>query len=189
MRPPRALPVRPSAESLHEAALDYLARYAATAATLRRVLQHKVLRWAREAEREEAEGALPGLRAAVELEVERMIACGAVNDAEFAAMRARSLARSGRSSRAIAAHLAARGVAGATAREVLPEGREAELAAALSLARRRRIGPFRPPEKPHDPDRERGVLARAGFERDIVEQALEADPEQAEAMVEALRRG
>lgn len=201
MRSPRPSLPRPDAGSLHEAALDYLARYSATAATLRRVLQRRVQRWAREVAetgedgtgRELAEAALPGLEAAIEAEVERMVALGAVNDAEFAATRARSLARSGRSARFIAAHLAARGVAGATLRAVLPahdaEGAEAELAAALSLARRRRIGPFRPAEKPHDPNRERGILARAGFEHEIVERALRTDPEQAEEIVVTLRRG
>lgn len=193
MRPPRPPPARPTADSLHEVALDYLARYAATAETLRRVLLRRVARWAREMAQdreghEAAEAAMPALEAAVEAEVTRMTGCGAVDDAEFAAMRARSLARSGRSGRFIAAHLAARGVAGETVRAVLPEGAEAELAAALALARRRRIGPFRRPDRPDDPERARGVLARAGFARDVVEQALACEPERAEEIVEALRR-
>jgi regulatory protein len=195
MRPPRLPPVRPDAASLHEAALDYLARYSATAATLRRVLQRRVQRWARaaaETGEEGIEAARAPLAAAIEAEIARMVALGAVNDAEFAASRARSLSRSGRSARFIAAHLAARGVTGATLRDVLPgsdeEGSRTELAAALALARRRRIGPFRPADKPHDPIREQGILARAGFSHDTVERALATEPDQAEDLVIALRR-
>ena len=64
-----------------------------------------------------------------------------MDDAAFAASRARSLGRAGRSRRAIAAHLAARGVAGDDARAALPDTQEAELAAALALAKQMLNGP------------------------------------------------
>ena len=72
--------------------------------------------------------------------IARLVELGLLNDAAFAENRARGLALSGRSHRAIAARLMAKGIAPDHARAVLPEG---ELVSALILARKRRIGPFR----------------------------------------------
>ncbi len=180
---------RPTEATLHEAALAYLSRYAASRAGLTRALDRRCERWARAAGTEDAAAALPALRLAVREVVARLAAAGAVDDAAFAASRARSLGRSGRSRRAIAAHLAARGVAGDEARAALPDDPEAELAAALALARRRRLGPFRDPDTAADPRRELGVLARAGFAQDIAARALHTDADTAAALVTRLRRG
>jgi regulatory protein len=176
----------PTEASLHDAALAHLSRYAASRAALIKVLDRRCERWARAAEATEA---LPVLRQAVRAVVARLVEAGVVNDAAFAAGRVRSLGRSGRSRRAIAAHLAARGVAGDDASLALPDDPEAELAAALALARRRRLGPFRDKDAAADPRRELGVLARAGFPQDIAERALRTDPDTAAAVVARLRRG
>jgi regulatory protein len=178
----------PTEAMLHEAALAHLSRYAASRAALIRVLDRKCERWARAADPEAAAAARPGLSQAVRDVVSRLAAVGAVDDAVFAASRARSLGRGGRSRRAIAAHLAARGVTGDDARAALPDDPEAELAAALALARRRRLGPFRDPAAADDPRRELGVLARAGFPQDIAARALRTDPDTAEALLARLRR-
>lgn len=185
----------PDARTLHEAALAYLARFAVTRAGLRRVLERRVARWARAAETEHgadhaAEGARAA-RAAIETVVARLAEAGAVDDAAFAAARARRLIRAGKSRVAAAAHLAAKGVDGATAAAALGTDPEAELAAALTLAARRRIGPFRTGAPPDASERlrELGVLARAGFPRDVAERALRLDPVEAAALVAGLRRG
>jgi regulatory protein len=177
----------PTRAALHEAALAHLSRYAASRAALTRVLDRRCARWANEAGPEAAGDTLPALRQAVRDVVAELAAAGAVDDAAFAAGRARSLGRTGRSRRAIAAHLAARGVTGDAARAALPDDPEAELAAALALARRRRLGPFRPPDAQADPQRELAVLARAGFPRDIAARALRTDPDSAEALLARLR--
>ncbi|CAH2600645.1 Regulatory protein RecX [Rhodovastum atsumiense] len=179
----------PDEAALHEAALAHLARYATTRTGLTRVLDRRVDRWARTAAPDVAEAARPALRETVRAVVARLAAAGVVDDAAFAEARARSLARSGRSRRAIAAHLAARGVGSDMTEAALPDAPDAELAAALACARRRRIGPFRPEGTVADPKREFGVLARAGFSHDIAARALASDPETAEALVAALRRG
>ena len=189
MRKPGAPGPPPTEAMLHDAALAHLARYAATGAGLTRVLDRRCERWARETATPEAADSLPALRHAVRAVVARLTTAGAVDDAAFAASRARSLGRAGRSRRAIAAHLAARGVTGDTARAALPDDPEAELAAALALARRRRHGPFRPPDAEADRRRELGVLARAGFGQDVAQRALDTDADTAEALVAALRRG
>ena len=188
MRKPVESGPPPTEAMLHEAALAHMSRYAATRAALIRVLDRKCERWARAAGPEEAAAARPGLGQAVRDVVSRLAAVGAVDDAAFAASRARSLGRSGRSRRAIAAHLAARGVTGEDARAALPDDPEAELAAALLLARRRRLGPFRDRGAAADPKHELGVLARAGFPQDVAERALRTDPDTAEGLISRLRR-
>ena len=56
-----------------------------------------------------------------------------------------------------------------------------ELVSALILARKRRIGPFR--KAASDQNRELGVLARAGFPRDVALRALAMAPEEAEETI------
>ncbi len=184
----------PDAAGLHDAALDYLAHYAATEAMLRRVLERRIDRWARratiasDAEAIAVQAAVA--RALVHDVIARLVVAGAVNDAAYAQSRARSLLRSGRSRRATAAQLAAKGVDAATARSVLPDDEQSELGAALVLARKRRIGPFRLGEAPDVAGRRRelGMLARAGFPQSVARQALAMDADQAETLVNRLRR-
>ena len=182
----------PEAVGLHEAALAYLARYAATEFGLRRVLERRVERWARRAEgdAEDIAAQAAAARDMVRDVVARLVAAGAVNDAAYAQARASSLVRSGRSLRAVALHLAAKGVDPAIARDALPPDDASELAAALVLARRRRIGPFRlsGPLDEAGRRRELGVLARAGFPQPVARQALAMDTGQAEELVSRLRR-
>ncbi len=158
--------------ALHEAALAHLSRYAATSAGLERVLRRCLARWAREPDAVPSEPA--AARAAAKAVVARLVAAGAVDDATFAAARARRLARTGNSRLRIAAHLVRHGITGATLAAALPSDRTAELTAALTLARRRHIGPFRASPRP-DPDtarRELAILARAGFPALVAKEAL-----------------
>ncbi|MDE2199619.1 MAG: RecX family transcriptional regulator, partial [Rhodospirillales bacterium] len=124
---------------------------------------------------------------AVREEVARLVAAGLVDDAAFATSRARSLARAGRSRRAIAAHLAERGVAAET-RAALPDDAETELAAALAFARRRRIAPFGPAADADTRRRALGMFARAGFSQATATAAMATPPDAAQALVNALRQ-
>jgi regulatory protein len=158
------------------------------------VLQGRVDRWQRLAERgglDAEAGAAEAAKArdAVRTVVARLVAAGAVNDAAYAESRARSLVRAGRSRRAVAAYLAARGVDPGTVATAMP-ALESELAAALVLARKRRIGPFRTGAVPDEAGRRRelGVLARAGFPQPVARRALAMEHDQAEALVNELRR-
>jgi regulatory protein len=176
----------PDAASLREAALNYLARYATTETGLRRVLQRRIDRWAHQASgRDGAAEHAAAAKASIPAIVARMVELGLVNDAEFAEARARGLALSGRSRRMITTRLMAKGIAPDKAREVLPEHEGGELASALILARKRRIGPFRKAEP--DRNREIGVFARAGFPRDVALQALAMEAEEAEAIIREAR--
>lgn len=177
----------PDEASLREAALSYLARYAATEAALRRVLDRKIDRWARTVEdRDMAREQMAAARQAARAVVARLAAAGAVSDSAFAESRARSLVRAGRSRRAVAAQLAAKGVGTEVARAAMPEDDDTELAAALVLARRRRIGPFRTGAA--NLPRELGIMARAGFPRDVAGRALDCGADEAEAAILRLRQ-
>lgn len=193
-RPRRAAGPPPNASRLREAALAHLARFAATEAGLRRVLERRVARWARAAEAEgQPREAIASATAALSVEIvgiaQSLVASGAVNDAAFAESRARRLARSGHSRRAIAAHLAAKGIASNTAAAALPEGEEAELLAAIAFCRRRRIGPFgRVTPDATARMKALAALARGGFAQGVARRALAMDPDQAEDMLLAGRR-
>ncbi len=191
-RPSRPAGPPPIDAALHDAALAYLARYAATEAGLTRTLERAVDRWVRYAVAGGAEAEVVAAQAAQSREavravVARLTALGAVSDRAFAESRTRSLVRGGRSRRAVAAHLAAKGVGAETARAALEAEQTDELAAALVLARRRRIGPFRDGDR--DRLRELAILARAGFSQTVASEALRMPHEEAEAMVTRLRRG
>jgi regulatory protein len=181
----------PDAGSLYQAALDYLARYASTEAGLRRVLERRIDRWVRaQPDPDAAEPTHQAARAAIDGVVRRLAEAGAFSDTAFAENRARNLVRSGQSTRSIQMRLVAKGVAPDVARSVSAAGAETELAAALVLARKRRIGPYRLAD---DPDagvrvREMGVLARAGFSRDVAKQALDTPREDADNRIFELRR-
>jgi len=179
----------PDEAGLREAALAHLARFAATEAGLVRVLDRRIARWARAAEAEGQErdaiaAATAPARAAARAIAARLVQAGAVDDSAFAAARAARLARAGRSRRAIAAHLAAKGVAPEVAAEAMPEGEEAELIAALRLLRRKRLGPFAP--APPDAEARRRTLAslaRAGFASGPARRALGMAREEAAALL------
>lgn len=191
-RPPgRPAGSAPNETTLRERALAHVARYAATEAGLARVLARGIDRWARRAivDGEDAESVAARAseaRAAVRGVVARLAAAGAVSDAAFAASRARNLLRGGRSRRAVAAHLAAKGVGTETAQAALDADETDELAAALVLARKRRIGPFREGEE--DRRRELATLARAGFSQAVASAALRTEREDAEGIILRLRQ-
>lgn len=185
----------PSRDVLHEAALGYLARCSATAATLTRVLDRRIATWARRAARAAIDPDIIARDAAQSKEtvpaiLARLGDVGLVDDAAYAESRARSLSCAGRSRRAISAHLAAKGVDPETARQALPDDADVELAAALAFAKKRRIGPFTREEEGRSVTREQrqkalAAMARAGFGFSTCERALGMDREEAEARLHA----
>lgn len=186
MAPGRATP--PTRDALHEAALRHLSRYAATEAGLRRVLERRIARWARDAG-EDASEEIAAARLSAREVVARLVEIGALDDAAYAETRSRRLRREGRSRLAVVADLRRRGVPAETAHAALPGDPELELAAALALARRRRIGPFRTATVPREGLlHERLVLARAGFSEHTALRALGLDMQEAEALLDRLRR-
>ncbi|MDA8050202.1 MAG: RecX family transcriptional regulator [Rhodospirillales bacterium] len=182
----------PDAALLHETAVSHLARYPTTRAGLQRVLFRRIARWARGAEGDADAIAASAVaaRSAARAVVERLVAAGAVDDAAFAVARARRLARSGTSRRGIAAHLIRRGLAGPVLAAALPQDPAVELTAALTLARKRRIGPFRsgPLADAAARRRELGALARAGFPGGVARAALAMSRAEAEERLAVARQ-
>jgi regulatory protein len=162
-------------------ALRHLERYASSAENLRHVLKRRVRR--RVGSDDDAVRAAGALIDALIL---RYRASGLLDDAAYAAGRAKSGLARGRSLRRIAAGLAAKGIGAedaAAAVGALEDGAaDPELAAACAFARRRRLGPYRrDPGAAADRQRELAAFALAGFERRTAESVLACSDEAAVA--------
>lgn len=162
-----------------------------------RVLDRRIDRWARGVRAERPQDAdtivehVVATRTVVRSLVSRLAEAGAIDDAAFAATRVRTLARAGKSKKVVSAHLAAKGVEPGIAEDAIPDDEDYEVGAALALARRRRIGPFRrgPAPAADERQREAGILARAGFPQPVVKRALRMGADDAEAFLVRLRQG
>jgi regulatory protein len=169
----RSKPRKLAPADLQDRALDYLGRYAASTRRLRQVLTRRIRRSAEAHEFDPAP-----LLAELEQVIARLTRSGLLNDTAFAEMKARSLSRRGGSRRQIAAKLAASGVASVERTRALEaleeETPDAEFAAALAYAKRRRLGAFRA-RADDSPERRRkdlAAMARAGFALDLARRAL-----------------
>jgi regulatory protein len=173
----------PDEAKLYEAALNHLARYAATEAGLARVLARKIDRWARlQGEDQTAAAAVKAAKSSIPPVLARLKAANVLNDDAFAESRARRLTREGKSRRAALAHLAAKGVAAEAAKIAVADDPARELAAACAFLRRRRAGPFgEAPEL-----KILGAMARAGFSQSTARAALRMEKEEAETLIKAL---
>jgi regulatory protein len=169
---------RPDEQRLFNRAVYYLSRYAASERHLADVLRRKALR-------EAAAHEIPPERveAMIAAVVDRLRRAGYLDDGRFAASKVRSLADRGRSLARIRATLARQGVDRDAAADALASLRderpEPELAGAVALARRRRLGPWRPEEeRAAARQRDVAVLARAGFPPSVALEVVGArDPE------------
>jgi regulatory protein len=157
-KPARKVPRKVTPAYLQRAAMAYLERYAASAEHLRRVLTRKVAHRCRLRGEDAAE-----FRDAIDEVVAKSLRVGLVDDVRYAQGRVASLRRRGGSTRAIRAKLLVKGVDSDTVAAALEghEGHDDE--AALSFARRRRLGPYRPGERLAYRDKDLAALARAGF--------------------------
>jgi regulatory protein len=171
-----------TAKYLQNAAAFYLERYPATADGLRRVLARRI----RRAEMAEAP-IMDNVEQAIDAIVERFVASGVIDDAAFAQTKARALHRRGTSTRMTRQKLSLAGVDRDTFDKAMialdeelatdPESRERR--AAIALARRRRLGPFRPSEQRKEYRlRDLAALARAGFGGAVARTVIDAaDPD------------
>ena len=165
----------PTEERLWRRALFYLQRFATTRAHLREVLRRRALREARALGLDARE-----IEARVERVVARAVEAGLVDDAAFALARARRLLERGVSPRSLRVRLREKGVPVETIERALEELAD-EIGdpsheAARAFARRRRIGPYRPPEE-RDAMRQRDLaaFARAGFSYHVARAILGED--------------
>ena len=167
-RPPRPLDAR----RLNDLALHYVARFATSAAKLEDYLKRKLRERGWEGDGDPAVAAL----------TEKLVAAGYIDDAAFAKARAGSLLRRGYGERRISQALSAAGI-GESEREAARAGAAAQRQAALTMARKRRFGPYGTAELDR-PAREKQIAAmlRAGHPLDSARMLINAaDQAQAEA--------
>jgi regulatory protein len=163
---------------LQNAAAFYLERYPSTAEGLRRVLNRRV----RKAQMLEAP-VMDNVQQAIDAIVAKFVDSGVVDDRAFAQTKARALHRRGTSTRLTRQKLKLAGVDGDTLDKAMA-GLDEELhtdpvrrewRAAAALARRRRLGPFRPAKDRKDHrTRDLAAMARAGFDYDVAKKVIDA---------------
>lgn len=170
-RRPRRPPAPLDAARLEELALAYVARFATSAGKLGSYCRRK-LRERGHAGQEEGAPA-PDVAALVE----RFVSKGFVNDAGFARAKADGLLRRGYGRRRIGEALRADGIAESLREEVAP-GETARREAAMTYARRRRLGPFaHDPFDQNDPrarEKQLAALLRAGHDSGHARRVLAA---------------
>jgi regulatory protein len=159
----------------------HVERFATTAANLTRVLSRRAERARRVHGGEAREHA-----AWIAEIVERMVKTGAIDDARYALGRTTTLRRLGKSPGKIRVALAGKGVARGLVDSAIADtaltldGNDAALEAAMSYARRRRLGPFGveiadKDERRKQAAKDMAALARAGFSYDIAKRVMAAD--------------
>ncbi|MCL2470005.1 MAG: RecX family transcriptional regulator [Alphaproteobacteria bacterium] len=166
---------RLTVERLEQAALFYLSRYAASEASLRRVLTQKIKRAALADEAFAADrAAQDSLVAHIETILEKHRRLGVLNDQAYASMKTSNLRRAGGSARRIAQKLTQKGIAPdviakALAQEdsAFEDSAQAELEAARAFARKKCLKAM---EK-----KDIASMARAGFSFDVIRQVLGED--------------
>lgn len=174
-RPERRPPPKITASYIENASLHYLERFSSSRANLRRVLMRKVDRSLVHHGGDKAEAAV-----LVDEVLAKLTRLGYLDDEAYAETKARALHRRGGSLRVIRATLSAKGVESETSEAALTALAEEmpvpDLVAAMALARRRRLGPYRPAEKRADTRmKDLAALGRAGFSWEICRAVVEAD--------------
>ena len=122
--------------------------------------------------------------------VAQLRSAGGLNDTAFATQRAGSLAKAGRSRRAVQSYLLARGIDAGIIAEAVVEQISNEVPSALIYLRRRRLGGFRSGIAESETRRkELAALARAGFTAEVACQALRLSSDEAIDVIARFRRG
>lgn len=181
-------PKKVSEKYLERVALWYLDRWGGSSGKLRQVLGRRV------AASERAHGTDPDEgRRWIEAIVTRLQESGLLNDRLVAESRARSHHAKGQPLSAVARRLRQDGLPDAEIEAAvggLAEDRAApDLEAAVTYARRRRLGPYRLAEdREARRERDMAALARRGFSYDLVRRVIEAEsPEALEELLEEAR--
>ncbi len=173
---------------LYNSGLAYLQRFPSSTPHFRRIMGRKIDRSCNYHKDQDREACARLLDTTVETFVRQ----GLLNDAAYLQGMVNSLRRRGLSTQAILAKLGQKGMGQDTVLKALRSYDEdngianPDLAAAVMLMRRKRIGVF---SKKEDADkaRELAALARAGFGFDIANKALHLKQDEAEEILSAIR--
>lgn len=173
---------------LYNSGLAYLQRFPASVPHFRRVMKRKIARSCNYHKDQETENCLALLETTI-TQFERM---GLLDDESYLTGMVNSLRRRGLSTQAIISKLGQKGfshdkvTATLRAHDENSGNREGDLAAALLLVRRKRIGAYRRDED-GDRNKELAALARAGFGFDIAQKALSSTRDEAEEIIAQVR--
>ncbi|MFC4270343.1 hypothetical protein GQF03_01160 [Sneathiella chungangensis] len=167
--------VEPTKKWLRDQALRYLNRFPATS---HKMAQH-LLRKA-EPHAEHFDIARETLKSDVDAVVAELVKVGFINDAEFAASKARLMARQGRSVAQIGLKLQEMEFSDSDqvqALDALGEDRQGlDRRAAARFVKRRRFGPYKPEKtRSERRNRELASLARQGFSFDVATLVIDAE--------------
>ena len=161
-------------KSIEAKALSYLDRFDASANRLQRILADFVKRRAKALDVDPA----PFMVIVAEM-LDRYQKNGLVDDRRYGTTMARGLVERGVSRQAIRAKLYARGITASVIDEVVNElstNDPSEVSAARALAKKRKLGNYRPEsERRENYRRDLGILARAGFDFETAKRALAVD--------------
>lgn len=173
---------------LYNSGLAYLQRFPSSTPNFRRVMGRKIDRscnYHKDQGREDCQKLLDST-------VETFIRQGLLNDEAYLQGMVTSLRRRGLSTQAILSKLVMKGMTQETILKTLRAYDEdrgtgnPDLAAAVMLMRRKRIGAFRRSEDA-DKTKELAALARGGFGFDIAQKALFLEMDEAEEILSAIR--
>lgn len=188
-KPPKKI----SESYLHNSALYYLQRFAASKNHFRFVMMRKIKRscaYHKEQDLDKCAKILESL-------IEQFESSGLLDDQTFARGLINSLRRRGLSQKAILLKAREKGLPGELAHKILEEHdltihdnqRDADFKAAILLARKKRLGPFTNPIKKDQEDeetarkrkdRQLSAMARAGYSYEISQIIMNMDLEEAE---------
>lgn len=168
VRSPRRPPAPLDAAALDRLALRYVERFATSTGKLTDYLRRKLRErgWAEADIAPDPDGVAA-----------RMAALGYVDDRGFAEAKSAALGRRGMGVRRVADALRAAGIGEEDAAAALGDARDEAVERALTLARRKRIGPFA--DAPADPKlraRQLGQLLRAGHDPGLARRLVDARP-------------
>lgn len=166
---PRRAPPPLDPAALERLALRYVERFATTRGRLADYLRRKL----RERGWREGEAA-----ADPEALAERMATLGYIDDRAYGEGKAAAMARRGLGARRVAGALRDARLDAADVEAIAPAVDARSLAAALALARRRRIGPFAaaPANRPLR-ERQLAAMVRAGHDFALARRIVEASPD------------
>lgn len=178
-RKPVKIPKKITETYLHNSALYYLQRFAASSAQFRKVMQRKIdlsCRHHTDQNPEDCQVLLDKL-------VTRFQENGLLNDGTYARGMVITLRRRGMSERAIFMKLQNKGLSEAQIKGAVEDFNtenetntaESEYRAALKLARKKRVGPYAVTEFEYD--RALSAFARAGFSFDVARRVLGMTPD------------
>ncbi len=177
-KPRRTRKVTP--QSLRNAALYYLQRYASSSSNLRAVLTRRIRRAERDQEIDQDAAATWIEKIVADFETS-----GLLDDKTYADARIQTMFRQGRSRRIMMLDFRKKGVAADVAESAVDtlsqETAAPDRIAAVRHARRRRLGPFRASDRAEYRERDLAAMARAGFDYQTARLVIDAsDPEELE---------